>query len=109
MPFTTTWNYIQNNLTIGMTIDNWTKNQLYLGDQFEISNVSHTQIDINTPGAKNIQHVPQIDFQVVYNIWKQYIGCTYSRSDIRDSITRYSKYIISIFKWVENSNGGSLP
>ncbi|MFZ4439951.1 MAG: hypothetical protein ACOYOS_16105 [Syntrophales bacterium] len=109
MPFVNTWNYIQTNLKIGAVIDNWTKDKQYFGDKFTISNIALTQLDIDTPGAKNIQKIPQIDFQGIYNVWPQYIGCTYSRDQIRDNITRYSKYIISILKWVENSNGGTLP
>lgn len=104
MSFVDTWNYIQNNLGLGMSIDNWTKDNQYIGDPFEISNVSSTHIDIKIPK----QHVPQIDFQGVYDIWPQYISGTYLRSEIRDNITRYSKFIISILKWVESSNGGTL-
>jgi len=109
MPFVNTWNYIQNNLNIGAVIDNWSKDSQYLGDRFTISNISLSKIDVDTPGAKNIQKIPQNDFEGVYNVWQQYIACTYSRDQIRDNITRYSKYIISILKWVENSNGGTLP
>ena len=108
MPFIDTWNYIQKNLKNGTTINNWTKDKQYLGDQFTIYNVASTQVAIDTPGATNIQYVPQNDFEDVYNIWQQYVSSTHRRYQIRDN-THFSKYIISILKWVENSNGEILP
>jgi len=108
VPFIDTWNYIQNNLHVGDDTKNWTKNKQYLGDEFTISSLTPTQIDVKTPGAINIQKIPRIDFEDVYAIWQKYIGGTYTREQIRDK-TRYSKYIISILNWVENVNGGTLP
>jgi len=108
MPFINTWNYIQNNLKPGMLIDNWTKDRKYLGDQFTILKATPTEVQVDAPNAQYTQHAPRNDFERVYDIWGQYIACTYPRHKIRD-FTRFSKFVISILKWVENINGGTLP
>jgi len=108
MPFINTWNYIQNNLIADMSIKNWTVDHGFLGDQFKISSKKGLKIIVNSPNAKNTQNVPQHDFEMVYHIWGKYIAGNYSRSQIQNN-TYYSKYIISILKWVEGGNGGTLP
>jgi hypothetical protein len=109
MSFPDTWNYVQTFLSPGDSIKNWTKDRGYLGDEFTILRVSPSIITVDTPGAINLQHVPKSDFEGVYNIWTDYVGCRYRRQWIRDEITRYSKYIISILRWVEDQNDGNLP
>ena len=109
MSFVDTWNYIQKKLIADQIIDNWTYNKGYLGNQFSILRVAANAVHVNTPDAINIQQVPRNDFHGVYNIWDQYKAGTYLRHRIRDNITRYSKYIISIFRWIEVNNSGYLP
>lgn len=109
MPFQEMWNYILGNIQAGQSIDNWTRDKGFLGDQFTIIIFGPNYIGIDTPGAQNIQKVSRQNFQAVYNVWDQYLNGTLKRHQIRDSITRSSKYIISILHWVEIKNGGELP
>jgi hypothetical protein len=90
-------------------IDNWTDDKGYLGDQFTIQAVMPNVIHVNSPGAQNIQKVQRKDFEGVYNVWNQYRAGLFQRHRIRDKITRFSKYVISILYWVERNNGGILP
>lgn len=91
-----------------MLIDNWAKDSGYLGDQFTILKVTPTEVQVDAPKAQYTQHAPRNDFERVYDIWDQYIACTYPRHKI-GGFTRFSKYVISIVKWVEINNGGTLP
>jgi len=108
MAFPQTWTAIQNNITPGLVVPNWTKDRKYLGDSFEIGTMLYSQVDVISPNATNIQCVPKNDFEIVYLCWPLYMSGAVKRSAIRDD-TRYSKYIISIFHWLENQLGGQLP
>jgi len=108
MPFVNTWNTLQNQLRQGTVIRNWTAHGGYLGDSFTVVNVSQNYVEVDTPGATNIQRIPQCDFQIVYNLWDDYCLGRVKRYEIRDE-TRFSKYIISILHWLQNNCGGQLP
>jgi len=108
MAFIDTWNALQNQLTPGTTIDNWTFHSGFLGDSFTIRSVTQKYIEVDTPGAQTIQRIPQHDFQIVYNLWNNYCVGRVKRHEIRDQ-TRFSKYIISILYWLQNKCGGQLP
>ncbi len=108
MPFINTWNALQIQLTPGTIIRNWTVENGFLGDEFTIVCVSQNYIEVDTPGAQNIQRIPQQDFQIVYNLWDDYRFGNVRRREIRDQ-TRFSKYIISILYWLQNNCGGHLP
>ncbi|MFQ5863375.1 MAG: hypothetical protein ACE5IC_09690 [Candidatus Brocadiales bacterium] len=107
MPFSNTWSALQSNLAVGMTIPDWTAARGLLDDSFSIASVTSTHVEIDTPGAQNIQRVPRDDFEVVYNLWQDYCRGAVPRHQIRD-LTRFSKYIISIFHWLEGQLGGQL-
>jgi hypothetical protein len=57
-------------------------------------------IEVEVLGAKNLQRIPMGDFEKVYRIWHGYLNGTTKRSTIRER-SRYSKYVISILRWVE--------
>ena len=109
MAFAQTWAAIQQQLPPGTQIQNWTRDKGYLGDSFDIHAVQAAQIEIASANADNIQRVPAGDFVGVYALWQRYLAGRVRRSDIRDN-TRYSKYIISIFHWLQGiSPGNQLP
>ena len=108
MPFTDTWNALQTNLIPGATIQNWTAANGFLGDTFTVTDVGLRHVKLNIAGAKNVQNVQIEDFETVYNLWQPYCRGGTSRAQIRDA-TRFSKYVISIFHWLEHQSGGQLP
>ena len=108
MPFINTWNALQIRLRRGTVIRNWTAQNGFLGDTFTIVSVKQNYIEVDAPGAQNIQRIPQRDFQIVYNLWDDYCLGNFKRHEIRDR-TRFSKYIISILHWLQNNCGGHLP
>ena len=106
--FSDAWAALQSGLSAGTTIDNWTVASGLLGDQFTVVTVTPSFIGVDTPGASNLQRVPQADFELVYDNWASYIAGKTARQELRDR-TRFSKYIISILHWVELQVGGVLP
>ena len=95
MDFEQTWQAIQTGLSSGMSVRNWTRLKGYLGDSFEILDVSPERIIVSAPAAKNEQHVPKRDFAKVNALWMKYCSGDVGRQEIVVH-TRYSKYIISI-------------
>jgi hypothetical protein len=108
MAFTDTWTALQDTLSTGVTIENWTKDKEFLGNAFTIVRVAEDFIEVNTPNAFHLQRVPRSDFELVYRIWNSYLGRRIRRHEIRDR-TRFSKYIISILHWLEQRSSGKLP
>lgn len=108
MSFRTIWDSLQSNLRVGVTIPNWTAHKGLLGDSFTVTAVAPKSIDVDTPGAEAIQHIQMGDFEQVYNLWSSYRAGTTPRAEVRDK-TRFSKYIISIFRWLEGNSDGPLP
>lgn len=108
MPFTATWNALQARLAAGTTIPNWTAANDLLGDAFTVTAVAPDHVEVNTPGAQNVQWVPIADFEAVYNVWEPYCRGRVGRAEVRDR-TRFSKYVISILHWLEAQCGGQLP
>lgn len=100
MSFESFWLKLQHELSEGTVIRNWTAYGGYLGDFFTVVAVHQNCIAIDTPGARNIQVIPQADFEIVYRLWRDYVGCKVPRSAVRDR-TRFSKYIISIIQHLE--------
>jgi hypothetical protein len=98
--FETTWQKIVTQLKPGMSIQNWTYLKGYPGDEMKVHKVSREIIVIDAPRAKLLQSIPKADFQAVWEIWPKYTSGQAQRQIFTD-ITRYSKYIISILKWVE--------
>ena len=108
MPFTATWSALQQHLNPGINVPNWTADKGYLGDSFAITSLDSNYISVNTPMAQNIQTIPKDDFSVVYDLWADYCRDIVKRHEIRDA-TRFSKYIISIFHWLETQLQSGLP
>ena len=108
LPFANTWTALQGHLTPGSVIPNWTASKGLLGDSFVVHALSPNHVEVDTPGAQNRQKVGIADFQTVYAIWGSYCLGQTPRASVRDA-TRYSKYVISIFNWLEQQLGRPLP
>lgn len=100
MSFAEVWEKIQKELSVGKEIDNWGKARGYSGNQFTIIEISEDEIVCDPPKASYLQHVPKLDFEAVWEIWPKYLNGSFPRYIIRDEITRFSSYIISIFKYL---------
>ncbi len=101
MAFEDIWRSIQARLNEGVIIPNWTRDKGYVGEPFKIVRIKEDVVEVEPPGAKNIQKIPRQDFQKVYEIWDDYCRGKIRRSEI-GGLTRFSKYIISILHWIEN-------
>ena len=100
MPFVDTLGALLATLTTGTEIPNWSVASGLRGNIFHIVSVSLTQVIVETPNARHLQKIPMKDFAAVYELWSGYIEGTVTRSKIVN-VTRYSKYIISIYHWLE--------
>jgi hypothetical protein len=98
------WDLLQIKLRPQTVIRNWTALKGYLGDTMTIVAVNADSIEVNAPKAKNILVVPITDFETLWEVWPQYKNHRVQRQEIRD-MTFYSKYIISILRWLETDNG----
>jgi hypothetical protein len=94
------WKYMMKNFTAGTEINNWTVDKGYLGDTMIIRRVTDGAIEVEAPGAKNMQIILREDFERVIKIWEDYSSKALNRHVVRD-MTRYSKYIISILHYYE--------
>jgi len=98
--FDNIWDVLQRRLKPGTEIQNWTAYRGYLDDSMTINDIQENSIEVETPKAKNIQHVPKEDFKNVWSVWSDYKIQKVKRYELRD-MTRFSKYVISILKWYE--------
>ena len=94
------WRTVHSRLMTGMNIRNWTVLKGYLGDTFLIKEITESRLVINSPNAKNLVNVPRGDFERFSEVWSVYKNGRMRRSETSE-ITRFSKYIISIFHWLE--------
>ena len=101
-PFEVVWGQIQQAIAPGDTIRNWSRDSGYLGNDFTIHAVQARFVEVDSPGAANIQHVRREDFARVYEHWDDYNEGTVRRPELRD-ITHFSTYVISILHHVLNS------
>lgn len=108
MAFPDAWNALQANLSAGTAIPNWTAHNGAIGEPFTITDVTDTFVFVDAPGSKTLQRVPRTDFEKVYDRWDDYVHGGLARSKFTP-LTRYSKYIISVFHWLEARIGGRLP
>jgi hypothetical protein len=108
MGFSQAWDALHGKLTVGLVIKNWTRDKGFIGDDFDVIEVAQDRIEVGSPNATNIQRVPRADFQLIYADWTNYRDGVTSRSELRDR-TRFSKYIISIWHWLESESGGHIP
>jgi len=95
MVFGSTWQKIQAELRPGISIRNWTAKNGYLDNNFTVTVISPTRIEICAPSAQYPQVIPARDFEAVDTMWERYCAGSIQRQEIRD-VTRFSKYIISI-------------
>jgi hypothetical protein len=100
--FDTLWSYLQQNLNVGTVIKNWTAFGGYLGDTMTIVGVRDNYIEVDPPKAGTTQSVPKADFEKVWQDWVDYKNQKVKRQELTE-YTRFSKYIISILHWYENS------
>ena len=98
--FETVWQELQNRLRPGLIIPNWTYLKGYLGDTMRIEEVEDVEIVVQAPKAKTLQHVSKANFEIIWKIWPEYKTGLLPRQEMIE-ITRYSKYIISIFHWLD--------
>jgi hypothetical protein len=108
MAFSNAWTALQNSLSVGTSIANWTADKGLLGDHFTVVAMDSSFIEVDTPNANNLQRVPLCDFELVYKNWVGYTAGKIPRYVLRDG-TRFSKYVISILHWLELQLGGALP
>lgn len=93
--FEAVWVQIQRSIAPGDTIRNWSRHSGYLGNDFTIQAVTDRFVEIDSPGASNIQHIARAEFGGVHEHWEAYNARMFPRGGLRD-ITRFSTYVISI-------------
>jgi hypothetical protein len=89
------WESIKRRIRPGTKVRNWSKHSGYLEGSFTVTAVGPDAIEVDSPGAKNIQVVPRNDFEDVLAVWDTYMAGNLPRYKLRD-MTRFSTYIISI-------------
>lgn len=72
MTFHEFWGNLQSTIYPGQTIRNWTAAKGYLGDEFIVASLSPDGIKVETPNAKNIQHITKGEFEIMFNNWEKY-------------------------------------
>ena len=95
------WSRLQQEISAGDTVRNWTKYNGYLRDSFTIHRVDSKFVEVDAPNAYNIQHVTKNEFEKVYDLWDAYNEGDVPRWKLAD-ITRFSKYTISILNHLLN-------
>ena len=101
--FEAVWVQIQRKIAPGDTIRNWSRHSGYRGKDFAIHAVNDRFVEIDSPGAANIQHIAREHFARVHEHWEAYNAHMFARSRLRD-ITRFSTYVISILHHVLDSD-----
>ena len=61
--FEAVWAQIQRNIARGDTIRNWSRHSGYRGNDFTIHAVQARFVEIDSPGAENVQHIAQRAFR----------------------------------------------
>lgn len=97
------WRAILDNLSPGQSILNWTAKKGFLGDKMTLEEVNKTGVIIHAPKANNLIYVSCSEFEKMWNVWPSYKAGKASRREICD-LTFYSKYVISVLRWVEEKN-----
>ena len=73
-------------------IRNWTRDSGFVGDDF-VAQMQDSSVRCSPPDVM----VSQADFWAVWQVWDDYLAGEIRRHEIRDNLTRHSKYVISIF------------
>lgn len=100
--FERVWARIQRTITPGDTIRNWSRHSGYRGNDFTIHAATDRFVEVDSPGASNIQHVARAEFARVHEHWDAYNAGVFARHRLT-KITRFSTYVISILHHVLNS------
>lgn len=95
------WNELKGRIAPDSQIQNWTADKGYLGDKFIVVAVKGGFVHVVSPGAENVQKIPDQDFVTVLGLWNDYVDGKIGREQIRDR-TRFSKYVISILHSLES-------
>lgn len=107
MAFHETWAALQAHLEPGTTIPNWTIHSGTVGEPFKIASVSPYMIVVDAPGASTHQSVRRTDVEAVYERWDDYLRRGIPRKTF-NPLTRQSKYVISMLRWLQDQLGGQL-
>ena len=73
------------------------------GNDFTIHAVGAHFVEVDSPGAANIQHVDKEHFARVHEHWNAYNAHMFARSRLRGT-TRFSTYVISILHHVMDTD-----
>jgi hypothetical protein len=103
MSFEQVWSTLNAKCLPPQKIRNWTVLKGNLGDIMTVVGLSGNYVEVDTLGAQTIQMVPKKDFEAVFNVWKAYKANRVTRQEIC-TMTRFSKYVISILHWLESEN-----
>ena len=101
--FEDVWRQLQRELYPQTEVRNWTVLKGYLGDSMKIVAVRAETIEVDAPRARNLVVVPKAHFKAVWEIWNLYTDGQVPRGELTE-ITFFSKYIISILRWLEMEN-----
>ena len=102
--FESVFAYLQSNLQADTEIDNWTAFRGYLGNKMRVVSIREGVIQVDSPKARNLQMIPKGDFERIWKVWEDYKRQKVKRFELRD-MTRFSKYILSILHWYDESDG----
>lgn len=100
--FSEMWQAISGRLNVGDSIPNWTVLKGNLGDFMNVVQVDARKIIIQAPKSEHQIRIYRKEFEKIGELWPAYKAEQIQRQEIRD-ITFHSKYIISIFHWVEEN------
>ena len=106
MRFQHAWGELIARLATSQEIPNWSRDSGLLGEPFRAVAASKAVV-IDAPGARGLQTVGMDEFREVFDLWPGYLAGAVPRRQVRDT-TRFSKYIISLFHWLEEELGASL-
>lgn len=99
--FSIVWDRLQRTIKRGMKIDNWGLSRGYTKNTFKIYSIDSNYVVCDPPKAKSLQYVPKDDFLKIWEIWGDYMNEKVQRKFIRDYISRFSSYIISIYRFLK--------
>ena len=101
--FDVIWEELIASLKPGTEIRHWNPYNGYFGEQLTIIACEPDSISIDPPRVWQSQVVPKSDFQLIWEIWADYLALRLERRKIH-ALTQHSKYIISILHWYETSS-----
>jgi hypothetical protein len=102
--FDAVWSELVARLRPGLVIPNWTQDKGHFGEDFRVVMAEPGGVVVAPPGAKHPQTIGKAEFERVFGLWPGYLTGAIRRMDLRD-VTRYSKYVISLFRWLEGELG----